>query len=363
MASTPETALRATSTAHRVPPPAAKVAPRRNHRRAPGLWLDRNECTQPPSARVRERLAAFVAGGGFNWYGDPTASALRRRLAAYTGRPMAEVQVFNGSDSALEYLLRAFVRRDDHVLLSAPCYDQVRVLGEALGARVELLAAGDPFRADTSRLARNLTPRTRIVYLCNPNNPTGRTYARRDLERLARAIPSGLLVVDEAYFEFLGRSAASLLDAHENVVVTRSFSKAFGLAGLRVGYVLARPRVMRVLNRIRNGKDVSIVAQVAASAALDDQPAMRAYVAAVSAARQGLVRALRERGHEVVEAPANFVLLRAAAPAELVRALRRRGVSVRDQSLLPGLGPWVRVTVGTPAECARFLSALDAVQG
>lgn len=344
----------------RLPPPAAVVRPRPTYRRSPGLWLDRNECTRPASDRVREAVARFVAGGGFNWYADPEARALRRRLARYTGRSVGEIQVFNGSDAALEHLVRAFVKAGDHVLLSAPCYDQVRVLGEALGARVELSVAGDPFRADVGCLVRRLEPRTRIVYLCNPNNPTGRTYSLRDLARLARAIPAGLLVVDEAYFEFMGRTAARLLDAHPNLVVTRSFSKAFGLAGLRIGYLLARRPVMRVVERIRNGKDVGAVAQVAAAAALDDLGAMRAHVRDVAAARRRLVRALRAGGHTVVEAPANFVLLRAADPAGLVRRLLRRGVSVRDQSAMPGLGPWVRVTVGSHDECARFLAALES---
>ncbi len=144
--------------------------------------------------------------------------------------------------------------------------------------------------------------------------------------------------------------------------MSRSFSKAFGLAGVRCGYLLARGEALDPIDRIRNGKDVSALAQVAALAALEDLPSMRAWVAEVRRARAVLVRELRARGASVVPSPANFVLLRAERPAALVRALHRRGVHVRDRSALPGLGPYVRVTVGSRDDVRRFLQAFDRVR-
>ena len=352
----------------RVPPPAARLKgyqPVTRRSLEPGqdeLWLDWNEASRPPSPRVFERLAAFLSRGGIHRYPDPSAARLRRRLSAYTGRPARQIQVFNGSDAALEHVVRTFVRRDDHVVVCAPSYDHFRVFGEALGARVEMVRSPQPFRADVNHLLSRVTPNTRLVYVCNPDNPTGRTYAAAELSRVARRLQSGLLVIDEAYHEYWGRTAVGLIDRHENVVVSRSFSKAFALAGLRCGYLLGRESVLRQVDRIRNGKDVNALAQVAAAAALEDLPAMRAWVAEVRRARALLVRELRARGHEVVPSPANFVLLRVDAAGALARRLRRRGVHVRDRSEVPGLGPYVRVTVGTRDECRLFLAALDAVR-
>lgn len=325
------------------------------------LKLDWNEATSPPSPRVFEALAGFLATGRLNWYPDPDATELRRRLARYTGRPPSAIQVFNGSDSALDYLARTFVGAGDHVVVCSPCYDHFRVSLESVGAAIERVYARSPFTVDARRLAGRIQPATRLVYITNPNNPTGRMYSLRDLEVVLEPLTSGLLVVDEAYFEFCGKTAAPLLDRYPQLVISRSFSKAFGLAGMRCGYLLGSPRVLRHVNKIRNGKDVNALAQVAAIAALQDLDHVRGYVAQVRRSRAWLVRTLQDRGHEVVSSPANFILLRTDAPTTLVEALRGKDIYIRDRSYLPQLEEYVRVTVGTREQCERFVSALDEI--
>jgi histidinol-phosphate aminotransferase len=327
------------------------------------LWLDWNEATRPPSPRVFARLRAFLDDGGLNWYADPTGRLLRQHLAGYVGRPYSQIQVFNGSDSALDHVVRTFVAPGDHVVLCAPCYDHFRVFAETAGARTEpVYGTRGPFRVDARNLAEHVRPSTRIVYIANPGNPTGRLYSLPQLELISSRITCGLLLVDEAYFEFSGATATSLLDVADNVVVSRSFSKAFGLAGLRCGYLVAHERVLSHVNRIRNGKEVNALAQAAAVAALEDLPAMRGYVEEVDEARSQLVGELRAAGREVIASPANYVLLRARDPAALVRGLRRQGVHVRNVSRLRGLGDYVRVTVGTREQARRFLQALSAAE-
>jgi histidinol-phosphate aminotransferase len=325
------------------------------------LKLDWNEATTPPSPRVFEALSAFLATGRLNWYPDPEANELRRRLSKYTGRPPSGIQVFNGSDSALDYLVRTFVGAGDHVVICSPCYDNFRVSAESAGAEVERVYSRSPFAASVRDLAGRLRPSTRLVYISNPNNPTGRMYSLADLEAILTRLPNGILVVDEAYYEFAGRTAAPLLDRYEPLVVARSFSKAFGLAGIRCGYLLASPRVLRHVNKIRNGKDVNALAQVAAAAALEDLAHMRAYVAEVRRGRAWLARALRSLGHQVVTSPANFVLLRAADPACLIDHLQSKGIYVRDRSYLPQLESYVRITVGTLEQCRRVVGALNGI--
>lgn len=336
----------------------ARLLPRAGH----DLRLDWNESTVPPSPLVFERLAAVLGSGQLNWYPDPTATALRRRLARYAGRPVSQVVVFNGSDSALDCVARTFVGESDEVLICAPCYDNFRVFVEALGARVQQVLGPDPFRPDTAGLLARIGAATRLIYLCNPNNPTGRLYRPPQIEQVLRALNGGLLIVDEAYFEFSGVTAAGLLDRYDHLVVTRSFSKAFGLAGLRCGYVLTSARVARLLNRVRNGKEVNLLAQVASAAALDDLPHVRAYVREVRRARAWLVRTLRDRGYDVIATPANFVLLRVDDPPRLVARLEALGVRVRDRSQMPQLERCVRVTVGTLDDCRRFVAALARLE-
>jgi histidinol-phosphate aminotransferase len=325
------------------------------------LKLDWNESAVGPSPLVLARLSAFIAEERLNWYADPASAALRRRLAIYSGRPASQVQVFNGSDSALDYVARTFVGPGDHVVICAPCYDNFRVFVAGIGAEVEQVLARSPFAPNVRGLLARIRANTRLVYLCNPNNPTGRLYTVPQIERILQSVPGGVVVVDEAYYEFTGMTAAGLLDRYENLVVTRSFSKAFGLAGVRCGYALARPRIMRYLNRIRNGKDVNAFAQVAALAAIEDLAHMRAYVAEVQRARRWLVAALRTRGYEVVPSRANFVLVRVATPARLVGRLQSRGIYIRDRSYLPQLGHYVRVTVGTREHCRLLVAALDDI--
>jgi histidinol-phosphate aminotransferase len=325
------------------------------------LKLDWNEATAPPSPRVFEALASFLATGRLNWYPDPDATELRRRLSKYTGRPSSGIQVFNGSDSALDYLARTFLGAGDHVLICSPCYDNFRVSVESAGADVERVYSKSPFTADARHLAGRIRPNTRLVYISNPNNPTGRMYTVAELDLVLRRLEQGLLVVDEAYYEFAGRTAATLLDRHAHLVIARSFSKAFGLAGVRCGYLLASPALLRHVNKLRNGKDVNALAQVAAASALEDLDHVRAYVAEVKRARAWLVAALRARGHQVVSAPANFILLHSGDPGGLVKRLEARGIYVRDRSYLPQLEAFVRITVGTRSQCRRVVEVLDEV--
>jgi histidinol-phosphate aminotransferase len=325
------------------------------------LKLDWNESTVPPSPVVFERLLAFLAKGQINWYGDPSAARLVRRLAGYTGFPSSQLLVFNGSDSALDAVARTFVGPGDHVVIAAPSYDNFRVFVAAQDARVEHVFGPSPFEADVRGLLARIEPETKLVYLCNPNNPTGVTYTRAAVARILDRLARGLMIVDEAYFEFSGMTVAPLVARHPNLVVTRSFSKAFGLAGVRCGYAIGSREVISRVNRIRNGKDVNALAQVAALAALEDIPHMRRWVAEVRRSRTWLVRSLRARGYDVRPSPANFVLVRVDDPASLVAGLRKQGVFIRDRSTLRGLAGYVRVTVGTRRDSERFVAALDGL--
>jgi histidinol-phosphate aminotransferase len=323
------------------------------------LKMDANEADVRPSPVVFERISEFLGSGHLNWYPEFEASVLRRKISEYAGRPIETIRVFNGSDSALDHVCRTFVGRGDHVVVSAPTYDHFRVFAETLGARAEFVFGASPFESNTEELARAVTPATKLVYLCNPNNPTGRTYGEEDVRRLLDRLENGILLVDEAYFEFAKITMAGLLDGYPHLVISRTFSKAFGLAGLRCGYILADEACVRLIDRIRNGKDVNALAQVAAVAALEDAAYMERFVAEALAAKLWLAGRLRSLGFEVVTTPANFLLLKTQEPRSLARELEDRGVFIRDRSGVPQLDRCLRITVGSFEHCRRLMEILE----
>jgi len=324
------------------------------------LKLDANETTIPPSPRVAARLQAAIQDGSVASYPDPDAIAVRQRLAEYASRPMSQVLAFNGSDATLDCAVRALTVPGDRVCICSPCYDRFRVFAATYGSTIDGIYSADPFTPDIDRLLDAIDDRTRLVYVSNPNNPTGRIYTTDDIERLLRRLSAGVVLVDEAYYEFSGRTAAALLDRYDNLLITRSLSKAFGLAGLRAGYTLSSETIAERLRRIWSGREMNVMAQLAAIAALDDFEYAARYVAEVLEAREWLTCELRTRGFDAIATPGNFILLRVADPAGLLGQLRRAGILIRNRSDLPQLAGIVRVTIGTRPQCERFLEALCA---
>ena len=325
------------------------------------LKLDANESTIAPSPLVAARLREFLDEGRASCYPDSEASALRARLAEYSSRGDQEALPFNGCDAAIECAVRTFAAAGDRVCVAAPTYDRFRRSAQAAGLTVELVYGADPFTADVGSLLDAFEIDTRIVYLSNPDNPTGRTFAPDQLAVLLARLPGGVLIVDETYFEFGEVTALPLIDRFENLLVMRSFSKAFGLAGLRCGYTLSSRALAARLRRFWSGRDVNAAAQVAAVAALDDVPYMRRYVEEVTVARAWLVEALRALGHAVVPSPVNFLLLRLADPTAFCGRMREEGILVRNRSDLPQLSGFVRITVGTLSQCERVFETIRAI--
>lgn len=294
-------------------------------------------------------------------YPDHGAVALRERLADRYGVPVAAVAVGGGAIGLLGQLMAAYVGPGDEVVFGDPSFEAYPIFTK--------LADGAPRRVpltrqaiDTNRVLAATSEATRLVLLAQPNNPTSTAIAGDDLRRLANELPStSLLVVDEAYHEFArGRHlvpGTALLDAHPSVVVLRTFSKAYGLAALRVGFALASPDVVEAMDKCLVPFSVNSLAQAAAIAALDEGEELERRVSAVLAERE---RARAELSHFAFGVPAseaNFLWLPAAqAAAQLSVALERRGVVTRP---FPGAG--VRVTIGAPSEVDRFLGAFGEV--
>lgn len=326
--------------------------------------LNTNECPYPlPEAFARD-LAEAVRRTPLHRYPDREATALRKAIAEHAGHPVEGVWAANGSNEVIEHVCLAYGGPGRRALVFEPTYSLHTLIPRVTGMDVVAERLGRGFGLPPDASAAVLRHAPAITFVCSPNNPTGTGQDPEAVAALARAA-DGLVVVDEAYGEFGGRSAAPLLADHPNVVVVRTFSKAFALAGARLGYCLGAPEVIQELRRVRLPYHLSALTQAAGETALRHAADALAILDRVRAERDGLMGGLaRLRGVEVFPSDANFVLFRTGREAAaLWRDLLDRGVLVRDVSAAPGLERCLRVTAGTPEETAAFLAALaDALE-
>ncbi len=317
------------------------------------IKLNTNENPYPASPRVVEAIAA-TAAGPMQLYPSPNARGLREAAARVYGLDPGQVLAGNGSDEVLSMLLRACIEPGDVVALSESTYSLYRTLCTIAGAEVRAVECGPgelpsaPFGEDAS-----------LVFVCTPNSPYGTVVPLESIAALASR-STGVVVADEAYVDFGGESAISLLAEHPNLVVTRSFSKSFSLAGLRLGLAFASCELIAEFAKVKDSYNVSRLAAAAGTAALEDREYMAANVARVCATRERVSAELRRRGWMVPPSATNF--LWGVPPQgdgeQIYWQLRRKNVLVRwfdTKTLRAG----VRVSIGTDAQMDRFVAALD----
>lgn len=323
--------------------------------------LASNENPLGPSQKAIE--AARVACASLHRYPDAAAYRLREALAAHHAVTMNEILHANGSNELLELLVRTFTTPQDHVVFAEPSF---------VVYRMACLAQGVPFTAvpltndthDLEAMAAAVTPATRLLFVANPNNPTGTYVGRNAVEKLLRSVPESVIVaMDEAYFEYADApdypDTTTMRGLRERLVILRTFSKIYGLAALRVGYGIGPAMLIDYMNRLRAPFNVNTVAQAAALAALEDQEHVRISREMNRTERARVGSALARLGVRVVPTQANFVFIDVGRPASAVYdGLLRRGVIVRPFGSLPTS---LRVTIGTPEENDRFLGALAEV--
>jgi histidinol-phosphate aminotransferase len=325
--------------------------------------LASNENPLGPSPKAVEAGRAAMAE--VNRYPDPQATELRAALAAHLGMPVSHLLAGNGSVEIVDLIARAFLGPGDNAVISEHAFVRFRQIVAAHNHGARLVPMRD-WTHDLVAMAGAIDGRTRLVFVANPNNPTGTWNRRAEVEALVEALPPGcLLVLDEAYFEYAADpdypNGVDLVRRGAPVIVTRTFSKVYGLGGLRAGYAVAAPEVLEALLVIREAFGTNSAAQAAATAALGDVDHVRRSVEMNRAEKARVAAALGERGFEVLPSLANFVTFDTRAGGrDVFRRLLARGVIVRP--LDPNaMGSWLRVSIGTPEENAAFLAALDAV--
>jgi len=326
--------------------------------------LASNENPRGPSPRVRQAITD--AGAGITRYPDGNGFALKTALAARFGVAREQVVLGNGSNDILELSTQAFLRPGDEAVYSQHAFAVYPLATQARGA-IGVAVPAHELGHDLDAMLAAITPRTRIVFVANPNNPTGTWLAPDAMKSFVASVPRDVLIVlDEAYNEYLPSThrsdTASWIVDHPNLVISRTFSKAYGLAGLRVGYGLMDVAVADMLNRVRQPFNVNSVAQAAALAALADVEYMDESARLNFAGLEQLMRGLDALGIGYVPSHGNFLLVRIGDAATVYDRLLRKGVIVRPVANY-GLPEHLRVTVGLEEENRRFLSALREAVG
>jgi histidinol-phosphate aminotransferase len=321
------------------------------------LRLDFNENTVACSPKVREVLGRISAGSLTRY---PERAPVEAVVAAHIGLAPAQVALTNGVDEAIHVLFEAFLEEGDELLLPVPTYTMYEIYASATDARAVAVQAADDLQFPFERLLAAISPRTKIIAIANPNSPSGSAATRAQLFEIAARAPHAVLLVDEAYFHFHGETVVDLIGVVPNLMMARTFSKAYGIAGLRLGLLAGPVELMRWVKRVLSPYSVNSLALACLPPALEDTAYLDWYVAEVLAARVEFEAALDEAGVRRWPSRANFVLVEIGARhKEFTRLMSAAGVLVRDRSSDPGCDGCVRITVGTREQMRQAAVALN----
>lgn len=318
------------------------------------LKLDWNEATVAPSPKVQERLTQLVSQNNFyNLYPSTYDEKLHNLFAEYAGVPKENVQYFASSDALHEYITRVFISVGDPVLILGPTYDNFRLACESQGARVEYSFLSKEFIFNSEQFEKDIDQICpSLVYICNPNNPTGNLVEVSYIEHLLQKYPSSLFLIDEAYYEFSKKSASNLALKYDNILITRTLSKAFALANFRVGYLISSVNNISNISKVRNPKNITTFSQEAAIAVLTDVPYMKNYVEEVLTARADFLNFLNQYNQFMtpVSGEGNFILIRfneTGVRDSFIQFMEGNNILLRNLTHSDLLQNCLRITIGT----------------
>ena len=320
------------------------------------LRLDFNENTFAPSPRVLAKLQKLTAEG-LTVY--PEREPVERIVAAHFGLQSNQVLLTNGVDEAIHLLCCAFLDEGDEALICTPTFFMYDVSVGMMTSKLKRVQTDDSLEFPFERFLAAITPKTKLIMVASPNNPTGATVSREQLLAIAKAAPQAVLMVDEAYFHFHGETTLGDVGSVPNLIVARTFSKAYGLANLRIGMLAGDARLIGYVRKVSSPYNVNGVALAVLPEALADDEYLNWYVAQVAAGRERMFAALKELGVRTWPSAANFVLMDIGPRhKELVAAMRARGVLLRDRSSDPGCEGYVRITLGVEEHVTCGIAAL-----
>lgn len=319
-----------------------------------GLLLDFNERTQSPSKNVQKALNDLINTPTLQVY--PEYGELEEKLAQYVGVDTDQIMLTDGSDRAIDIIFRTFTDAGDRVIIPTPSFAMFYQSALVVGNTIVTPAYDKKNMAfPTDEVLGAINEKIKLIVLCSPNNPTGTSIPMSDIEKIAKAAQGAIVMVDEAYFEFSHVTAVGLIKNNPNIIVTRTFSKAYGLAALRIGYIIAAREYIAELAKVRGPYDVNMPAYVAAEAALDDLRTMQKYVDEVmKVAKPQVEKFFTDNNIQYYKSSANLILFKPESPDFVEKVLRENGILVRPQNK-PGIEGTIRVTVGTATQAEYFI--------
>ncbi|MDB4202987.1 histidinol-phosphate aminotransferase family protein [Planktomarina temperata] len=326
--------------------------------------LDWNEASSETTEGVKTALIEFIKNGRINWYPDTDNAKLRQALSRYCSVDVSNVQYFNSSDALHENIIDTFCVEGQPSLIVTPTYDQFRSLSESRGLTTNQFKLTHEYEIDFASLEKEIEQlKPKIIYICNPNNPTGTLHDRQRLVELIQNNNNVLFLIDEAYFEFGGYTLADKVDTLDNLVISRTFSKAFGLASLRIGYAISCEENISALNKVRNPKHTSAMAQVAALAALEDLSGMEHYAKEVQELKLKVPALLTDLNIEFVLGGGNFFLLKMdeKMKKEFMKQAQKNNIFIRNLSHLPDFKKYCRITLGNNSQITKVIDILKEI--
>jgi histidinol-phosphate aminotransferase len=324
-----------------------------------GLNMNMNENTAGCSPRVFRKLSSLTAEEVSRYpHRDHDEEIVARFLKV--GRE--QVLLTNGVDEGIHLVCEAYLREDDEAILVVPTFGMYAIYIQATGARIVTVPMHEDFSFPIDEIIAAITPRTRMIALANPNNPSGTAAQSRELLRIVEAAPDAAVLIDEAYFEFYGETVLEHVSRYDNLFVSRTFSKAYGLAGMRVGVLVGSANQMEMVGRVSSPYNVNAAALAVLPVALSDQEYVADYLRQVFDGRMKLQSLFAELGLEYWPSLANFVLVRIGPRCrDFIDGMQQRGILVRDRNGDPGCAGCVRITIGNSEQNSRLFAAVRDV--
>ena len=328
------------------------------------IKLASNESPYPPSPKVLKAIQGSLKE--LNRYPDGNCYYLRQKLAQSLKVNPGQLIFGNGSDEIIVLAVRAFVNQGDEVVIAGPSFLIYEIASQMAGAEIKAVALKN-FYYDLPKMKEAVNKKTKIIFLGNPDNPSGKYFTQPQMEAFLEGLSSSILVlIDEAYYEYVKTKdyvhSINLLKKHKNIFITRTFSKMYGLAGLRIGYGIGDPEIVNYLNRLREPFNVNSVAQRAALACLEDKGYYEGLLRKINEGKKFLYKNFKKLGLDYVESFTNFILVKAGRgdTSLMIQILLKNGIIVRDMSSW-GLKGYIRVTIGTDLENKKFIKVLEAI--
>ena len=330
------------------------------------LKLDWNEATIPPSPLVAENISKLLNEPSFfQYYPSTYSEELHQKLSDYVNLPKENIQYFPSSDSLHEYISTVFLNEDNVILILGPTYDNFRLTAESHGCKIHYFNYKNDFTLDIEAFDEQIGQlKPSMVYICNPNNPTGNLIEKNLIQKLIEKFQDVLFLIDEAYIEFCGNSASNLVLNNNNILITRTFSKAFALANFRIGYLISSSININAISKVRNAKNFTTFSQVAAISALSDLQYTFDYVQEVNRAKLFFIDYLTEN-FKIIEATmgyGNFILLKfptVELKIELFDFLQSHNIFLRNLTHSDMLMNCLRITIGTKDQMKLVLNNIS----